>query len=110
MMIAYNAAILVWFGYMWAPSPVKQASPGWAASERWDEGLATLHQPAYPESLIPMFEGMVDRAFSRTEEQPATREEQEPDREPKSTAHRLSRPATEITHRSLYTAALPFKV
>ncbi|HEV2718343.1 MAG TPA: hypothetical protein VGU64_23960, partial [Terriglobales bacterium] len=31
-----------------------------------DRSLADLRQPAVSDSLIPMFEGMVDRAFSRT--------------------------------------------
>jgi hypothetical protein len=65
-MIAYNLSILVWLGYALAKSPVREGSERLLASQRWDQGLADLHQPVGEDSLIPMFEDMVDRAFSRT--------------------------------------------
>jgi hypothetical protein len=35
-------------------------------SQRWEQSLTELQHPTHADSLIPMFEGMVDRAFSRT--------------------------------------------
>jgi hypothetical protein len=34
--------------------------------QRWEEGLSSIQHPASADSLIPMFESMVDRALSRT--------------------------------------------
>jgi len=36
--------------------------------QRWDNALMDLHPHGEPESLIPMFEHMVDRAFSKTQD------------------------------------------
>jgi hypothetical protein len=35
-------------------------------TQRWEQGLADLQQSVPSDSLIPMFEGMVERAFSRS--------------------------------------------
>lgn len=108
-MFAYNAAMLVWLRYMWFQGPARQASPSLATSERWDEGLAGLHYPEYPDSLIPMFESMVDRAFSRTEEQLTLPEETET-AEVQLGGRRVSRPLAEPAHQGLYSTPLPLKV
>jgi len=35
-------------------------------SQRWEQGLGDLRSPIGEDSLIPMFERMVDRAFSHS--------------------------------------------
>jgi hypothetical protein len=35
-------------------------------SQRWDQGISEARNPGAADSLIPMFESMVDRAFSRS--------------------------------------------
>ncbi len=65
-MIAYNCAILTWLGYALVKAPSKHVSTSLLMSQRWDQSLGDLQHPAAGDSLIPMFEGMVDRAFSRT--------------------------------------------
>lgn len=70
-MIAFNTGIVVWFGY----SSVKKPELGVPIliPQRWDTALMDI-QPrteADSESLIPMFEHMVDRAFSRTQDRHA---------------------------------------
>ena len=64
---AYNAAILIWFSYLLVKDAARESSLSLLTSQRWDQGLADLQRPAAAaDSLIPMFEGMVDRALSRT--------------------------------------------
>jgi len=65
-MLAYNGAILIWLGYAWIKSPARDASASLLKSHRWEQGLTDLQHPVSSDSLIPLFEGMVDRAFSRT--------------------------------------------
>lgn len=66
-MAAYNCAILVWLGFAVSKSPSRDdESASLLMSQRWDRSLTDLQQPESADSLIPMFEGMVDRAFSRT--------------------------------------------
>jgi hypothetical protein len=67
-MCAYNLAILVWLGYMLAKNTARESSANLLASHRWDQSLGELQYPMAADSLIPMFEGMVDRAFSRANE------------------------------------------
>jgi hypothetical protein len=63
----YCCAVLVWLAYVAIkPAPRKSASA--VVSQRWEQSLTDLHHPAPPDSLIPMFESMVDRAFSRSAE------------------------------------------
>lgn len=65
-MCAYNFAIAIWFGYLWSKKPVaRDASATLLKSQRWDQSLADLRHPVAPDSLIPMFESMVERAFSK---------------------------------------------
>lgn len=65
-MTAYNASLLVWLGYIAVKRPVRDASVSLLQTERWEQSLSDIHHPVPANSLIPMFEDMVDRALSRT--------------------------------------------
>ena len=65
-MLTYNFAIFVWLGYSFSRKAGREAAVNRLQTQRWEQGLADL-QPTVPsDSLIPMFEGMVERAFSRS--------------------------------------------
>jgi hypothetical protein len=66
IMVSYNLAIMVWLAYTFVKSPARASSATLLTSQRWERSLSDLRTPANADSLIPMFEGMVDRAFSRT--------------------------------------------
>ena len=66
--ISYSLAIMIWFGYSALRSAPRAESFNLLTSQRWNQSLADLQNPVGGDSLIPMFEGMVDRAFSRTGE------------------------------------------
>lgn len=68
ILIAYNVAILVWMGYMAAKKIALEDMTVLLPTQRWDQSLNDLQNPGTPDSLIPMFEGMVDRAFSKTKD------------------------------------------
>jgi len=59
-------AILVWCGYSLSRKAVRVAAVNHLQTQRWEQGLADLQPPVLSDSLIPMFEGMVERAFSRS--------------------------------------------
>jgi hypothetical protein len=65
-MVTYNLAIFVWLGYSFSPKAVREAAVNQFQTQRWEQGLADLQHLEPSDSLIPMFEGMVDRAFSRS--------------------------------------------
>jgi hypothetical protein len=65
-MTAYNATLLIWLGYTLAKSPAREATSNLLRPQRWEQSLSDIQHPLPPDSLIPMFEGMVDRALSRT--------------------------------------------
>jgi hypothetical protein len=67
---AYDAAFLTWIGYVFAHSPERMPANNSAQTRRWEESLTEIQYPSKPDSLIPMFEGMVDRALSRTPDHP----------------------------------------
>ena len=67
--ISYSLAIMIWLGYSALRSAPRAESFNLLTSQRWNQSLADIQNPVGGDSLIPMFEGMVDRAFSRTEEQ-----------------------------------------
>jgi hypothetical protein len=71
-MSAYNATLLIWLGYTLAKSPAREAVSMLLRPQRWEQSLSDIHHPLPGDSLIPMFEGMVDRALSRTQGVPAT--------------------------------------
>ena len=64
--LAYCCTIAIWFGFASFKVRAREESANLATSHRWNESLADIHNPAADGALIPMFEGMVDRAFSRT--------------------------------------------
>src|SRR5271170_6167133 len=64
---AYNAALFIWLGYTLAKSPARDAASTLLRPQRWEQSLSDLQHPLPADSLIPMFEGMVDRALSRTQ-------------------------------------------
>lgn len=65
-MIAYNASLLTWFGYLAVKSPARESEATLLQPQRWEQSLSDIQHPLPADSLIPMFEGMVDRALSRT--------------------------------------------
>ncbi|MGB8013761.1 MAG: hypothetical protein WCF68_19270 [Terriglobales bacterium] len=65
-MLTYNLAIFIWLGYSLSRKEVREASVNHLQTQRWEQGLADLQHPVPSDSLIPMFEGMVERAFSRS--------------------------------------------
>jgi hypothetical protein len=68
---AYNAALLIWLSYTLAKSPARDASSTLLRPQRWEQSLSDIQHPLPADSLIPMFEGMVDRALSRTRVAPS---------------------------------------
>jgi len=65
-MAAYNCTLFIWLGYTLAKSPARESSFTLLRPQRWEQSLSDLQHPLPADSLIPMFEGMVDRALSRT--------------------------------------------
>src|SRR5579862_622158 len=65
-MSAYNGALGIWLGYMLSKSPARDVGSILLRPQRWEQGITEIHRPLAADSLIPMFEGMVDRAISRT--------------------------------------------
>lgn len=69
-MSAYNLSLTAWLGYIVVKMPVREALPSLLQPQRWEQSLSDIHHPVPADSLIPMFEGMVDRALSRTQPEP----------------------------------------
>ena len=65
-MMTFNVTILIWLGYALASNVVRGTAANHLQTQRWEQGLADLQHPTPSHSLIPMFEGMVERAFSRS--------------------------------------------
>jgi hypothetical protein len=65
-MSAYNASLLIWLGYSLHKSPARETTSTLLQPQRWEETLTDIQHPLNPDSLIPMFEGMVDRALMKT--------------------------------------------
>jgi hypothetical protein len=65
-MTAYDLTIFIWMGYMLVKSPAREPATHMLRPQRWEDGLSAIQHPQTPDSLIPMFENMVDRALSRT--------------------------------------------
>ena len=65
-MSAYNGGMLVWLLY--SVLHRKDAGVPILVPQRWDEALSDLRPSVEGESLIPMFEHMVDRAFSKVQD------------------------------------------
>jgi hypothetical protein len=103
VMGSYNLAILLWLGYVWRKREARESSANLLASQRWDQSLAELRYPVPAESLIPMFEGMVDRAFSRAGEDSISEFEDLPVEQPDSRP--ASSSATELANSASATGA-----
>jgi hypothetical protein len=65
-MVAYNSAIIIWAFYAAIKGAEREDATVLLKSQRWEQSLTDLQHPGTADSLIPLFEGMVDRAFSRT--------------------------------------------
>ena len=65
-MIAYNSSLALWLGYFAVKRPARDLSRSLLQPQRWEQSISDIHHPLPADSLIPMFEGMVDRALSRT--------------------------------------------
>ncbi len=63
---AYDVVILIWLTYGLIRAQARVSAANVLMSQRWEQGLTELQHPSSSDSLIPIFEGMVDRAFSRT--------------------------------------------
>ena len=66
-MAAYNATLMIWMGYALTKTRPREVSGVLLQPQRWEQSLTDIHHPLPADSLIPMFEGMVDRALSRTQ-------------------------------------------
>jgi len=64
-MTAYNTSLMVWFGYVAVKSAARDSDTTLLQTHRWEQSLSDIQHPLPADSLIPMFEGMVDRALSR---------------------------------------------
>ena len=65
-MAFYNIGVVVWLLYSILNR--REVAATVLVPQRWDSALMDLHLHGEPESLIPMFEHMVDRAFSKTQD------------------------------------------
>jgi hypothetical protein len=64
-MTAYNLTLLIWLGYVLSNSEARSEAGTLLRPQRWEQSLSDIQHPLPADSLIPMFEGMVDRALSR---------------------------------------------
>jgi hypothetical protein len=65
-MVSWNVSYLVWIAYSYSPVVARESSGNYLQTQRWEQGLSDLQHTVESDSLIPMFEGMVERAFSRS--------------------------------------------
>src|SRR5258706_1856342 len=65
-MMAYEASILIWLSYCWMASPVVIAASTRLRTQRWNASLNEIQSQQPADSLIPMFESMVERALARS--------------------------------------------
>jgi hypothetical protein len=73
-MAAYNGTLFIWLAYTFAKSPARETSSILLRPQRWEQSISDIQHPLPADSLIPMFEGMVDRALSRTQSPPFAKE------------------------------------
>jgi hypothetical protein len=74
-MTAYNGSLTLWLGYVAVKRPARDVSKSLLKPQRWEQSLSDIHHTLPADSLIPMFEGMVDRALSRTQPIPHVAEQ-----------------------------------
>jgi len=65
-MASYEISILIWLAYCWMSSPVEITTSTRLKTQRWDRSLNEVQNPSPADSLIPMFESMVERALARS--------------------------------------------
>src|SRR5579872_3696321 len=68
-MAAYNMSLGLWLGYVAVKRPAREEK-SLLQPQRWEQSLSDIHRTVPVDSLIPMFEGMVDRALSRAQSEP----------------------------------------
>jgi hypothetical protein len=66
-MVAYETSLFIWLGYSLAQS--RQVAMPVLVPQRWDSALMDIHPHDEADSLIPMFENMVEQALSKTQDQ-----------------------------------------
>lgn len=66
-MMAYEVGLLLWFAY--SISCKYESAVPVLVPQRWDDALMDIQPQKEAESLIPMFEHMVEQAFSKTQDQ-----------------------------------------
>lgn len=64
-MTAYNCSLSLWLGYVAVRREARDSTRPLLKPQRWEQSLSDIHHTVPADSLIPMFEGMVDRALSR---------------------------------------------
>lgn len=64
-MLSYDLSIVAWIAYAALGTAAKETIANPLRTQRWERGLSDLHPAVASNSLIPMFEGMVERALSR---------------------------------------------
>jgi hypothetical protein len=65
-MMVFNIGVSVWLTYAFVHT--SESAVPLLIPQRWDDALMEIHPHQEAESLIPMFEHMVDRAFSRAQD------------------------------------------
>ncbi|MGB8583861.1 MAG: hypothetical protein WCD47_23805 [Candidatus Sulfotelmatobacter sp.] len=93
-MAAYNCTLLIWLGYVLGKVPAREAPATLLRPQRWEQSLTDIHHPFPSDSLIPMFEGMVDRALSRTQGPPSTTTQEVVTNPKAAAAHAAGSPAS----------------
>lgn len=63
---SYVLSLFIWLTYSWVQSPAVLTESARLKTQRWDRSLNEIQHPEAAESLIPMFEGMVERALARS--------------------------------------------
>lgn len=73
--------------------PARETSTALFQSQRWEQSLSDIHHPLPADSLIPMFEGMVDRALSRNHQDATAVRDKRAPWDPEATPTPTSTPA-----------------
>src|ERR1700690_3862108 len=68
-MAAYNSSLMVWLTYVAVKRSARDSTHSLLQPQRWEQSLSDIQHPLPADSLIPMFEGMVDRALSRVHQE-----------------------------------------
>ena len=85
---------MIWLGYVLLKKTARESTANLLMTQRWEQSLREIQHPVSPDSLIPMFEGMVDRALSRSREALDDDLELKPD--PPSTKSRFEIPMPDV--------------